>query len=224
MSPSLPSHLWIFLAVAVAVAGPSRAAAGIVMVTAGPTIKHLGDVPAAKLAAAQSAERDANLRRGRVDVFGKGMSRPAVGFRYNYFGLFWVEFWTWGGEFCLYEGTTAVRLSQGQAADLLGREPVDLRKPFNYSYPPGLLVLAGLAAIILPALLLTKRRQSLAKKLLDDPRYQHALDLLCQGKQSEEAFEEAVLSLQREGLSRDEAASKLRVLLAHLEQQQARQG
>src|SRR5688500_11451708 len=100
MSPSLPSCLWLFLAIAVAV--PSRTSAGIVMITAGPTIKHIGDVPAAQLRSAQNTEREANIKRGRIDLLGKGMTRPAVGFRYNYFGIFWVEFWTWGGEFCLY--------------------------------------------------------------------------------------------------------------------------
>src|SRR5262245_16920122 len=102
LSPSrlLPAVL------AAALLAPSRADAGLLVVTSGPTVKHLGEIA------------DAHKREGLRD---KGFTHAAIGFRYHQFGLFWLEFWTWDGGYCVYEGRLTVRITREQAAELMGR-------------------------------------------------------------------------------------------------------
>src|SRR5947209_20527947 len=62
---------------------------GFVLVTQGDTISHLGDCPP-------------------QEIPGKPWERPRrcsrVGYKYCYWGAFWLDLWTWGGEYCLYDG------------------------------------------------------------------------------------------------------------------------
>ena len=110
---------------------PSRAEAqlGFVLITHGQDIMHLGDVPAKV-----QQEMLADLRvSGTVKV----------GYLYEGFGLFWLDIWTWDGQFCVYTGTNYDPIDATKAAALLGK-PGKLSKPFFYRFPPGLLIVVPL--------------------------------------------------------------------------------
>lgn len=185
---------------------PSRASAGLVVITSGPTVKPIGDV-------VDPQKRKALEAAGFPDAM--------VGYRYDYFGVFWVPLWTWNGSYCVYAGQLRPRpLKPEEAAELLGKNVNELEKPFSYRYPPGLLVLGGILLISIPAGLMKRRGEVKTHAMMADPRYQHALQLYRQGSQNEAAFEEAVLSLEREGIPRNEAIRNLRALLAHLSQRE----
>src|SRR5262249_54387095 len=108
------------------------ALAVFVLVTHGDTICHLGDFPP-------------------LDIKQKPWLPPIhfskVGFKYSYWGVFGVDLWTWGGEYCMYEGKTFVPLSPAEAAQTLGVQESDLGTPFNYKFPIGLLILIGLVVL-----------------------------------------------------------------------------
>jgi hypothetical protein len=70
-----------------------------------------------------------------------------VGFYHSEFGILWVNFWTWGGEFCVYEGNGYETITRQQAALLLGRSEAQLSKPVLYSFPPGLMIIGGLIVV-----------------------------------------------------------------------------
>lgn len=84
-----------------------------------------------------------------------------VGYHCQAFGLFWVNIFTWSGEYCLYKGSGLETkhyepISQEDAAKLLGVAKVG--KPWNYSFPPGMIVLIGLVGLkVVPRLLAKKR-------------------------------------------------------------------
>src|SRR4051812_38547588 len=193
-----------------------RSEAGLIVITSGTTIKHIGEI---------TEEKRQEMRKGPRQVGQLGpraalMTDPQVGFRYQSFDVFWIPLWTWNGSYCLYQGRTEAPIPPEKAADYLGRSVDELHKPFAYRYPPGLLILGGILLISIPAGLLKRRGEVKTHALLADPRYQQALQMYRQGAQSEAAFEDAVLSLEREGISRNEAVRNLRALLAHLAQKE----
>lgn len=109
---------------------PVRAEAkGILFITYGESITDISDLPAE----ARKIINDPELH---------------FGYRYSYIGLFWLDIWTWGGEFCLFKGNTYQSISQEDAAKLM---PANLiKKPFFYSYPfLLLLIMLSIAAVVL---------------------------------------------------------------------------
>ncbi len=118
MRPVLPLAVTFLLVV------PVTLHARLLVVTSGPTIAHVGDPLHRDAAPAPSA---------------------SVGYRHDTFSLFWVDFWTWDGSYCLYGGRMEPRLiSAEQAALFLGKDARELTTPFGYRYPPGFLILASL--------------------------------------------------------------------------------
>jgi hypothetical protein len=221
------------LALAVVLWSPARTQAGILMFTSGPTVKHLGHV------VNKNALKDLDLKQ-MPDGF-------SVGYKYNYAGLFWIEFWTWGGTYCVYEDIRRTfPVTEEQAAALLGLEVKQLEKPFVYKYPPGLLVIAGLILLRLPFMIANRRGSNRMRALFADGGYRHALSIIDRHEarrqqelaQWEEAarqarlanqpispkpappvmdvgFEEAVITLVREGYPREEVERNLRAMLAY---------
>jgi len=107
---------------------PAEASAkGLVFVTWGDTISHVGDVPLAD----------------RQDL---GANR--VGYKYRYFGVFWVNLWIWGGEYCVYEGKRYRAIPRAEAARLLGKTDAELGIPFLYRFPLGCLILVYSFAVL----------------------------------------------------------------------------
>jgi hypothetical protein len=83
-----------------------------------------------------------------------------VGYHCQAFGLFWVNIFTWSGEFCLYEGSGLETkkyqpITESEAAEFLGVSKVG--KPWNYSFPPGMLIIIGLVGLKVVPRLLAKR-------------------------------------------------------------------
>ena len=210
------------LVLAAAVAGPSRAEA-FVLITRGETIKHVGDVvPAMKPALPPDLGGDA-----------------AVGYRYRYFGIFWIDLWTWEGEYCLYKDKRYAKLTPAVAAGFLDKTESELSTPFFYRFPPGLLILGGIAALAVVGTIMDRRSKNKLQLLTEDPKYMRALEVLAEQTRKAEAaqataqtpggagpavspadagYEAAVVYLVNEGVPREEAERNLRLLLASMGQ------
>ncbi len=65
-----------------------------------------------------------------------GFENPQIGFKYEYFSLFFLDLWTGEGEYVLYEGDRYFPLSEEQLATL-GTSADELGKPFMYRVPLG---------------------------------------------------------------------------------------
>lgn len=100
-------------------------------------------------AAPQAAEAKFLLTTGdEIHDFGEvaakspnGEPTLKVGYIYEYYGLFWINFWTSGGQYCVYrtEEEGYMPVPKEMAEGMLGRE---LSKPFWYRFPAGWLILA----------------------------------------------------------------------------------
>lgn len=170
-----------------------------------------------------------------------------VGFVYDYNGLYFVDFWTWGGRFCLYEEDKFWELTPAQAGDLLGKPADQLSKPWRYRFPVGLVLLAALVLFVswfpISHRLSRRRKAGRYESLLADPRYQRAVLLLgvklpedlrpetmqafldglsgAPTLQPEElppgVFEQAVSSLTADGIDRPTAEKNLYFLIDELD-------
>jgi hypothetical protein len=176
------------LVIAFAVIGfsPSRGLAkGFFLITHGDTVSHVASLPE-------------NVKAELRKVPGMG-SNPSVGYYYSYFGIFWLDFWTWGGKHCLYEGKTVWKdVPVPVIASMLNKSEDQLSRPWNYTFPPGLLILVGIVGIGVLAGFLRKSPEAKVKILLEDPRYQKALEILNEEAKREEAAAAARAKAQSE--------------------------
>jgi hypothetical protein len=142
------------------VASPMLAGIPIV-INHGDTVAKLGDV---------SAEDRAQFPQNTV-----------IGYKYSRFGVFWMDLWTWGGEYCLYDGNRIGPLTPEQCAALLKIDVNRLSKPWFYRFPLGLIILGGIVAILIPIGMISqakeKREQARIKGLFEDSRYQEAIQI-----------------------------------------------
>jgi hypothetical protein len=137
---------------------PSAAhAKGIILITHGDSISHLGEV----------------ARDRRVG----DLPSTAVGFKYSYFGVFWLDLWTWDGTYCLYKDNTYWELTPADAAYLLNKSEAELSKPFPYHVPLGLLILVPLVVGGLLLKVFEKSPEQKLAALLQEERYQKALEI-----------------------------------------------
>lgn len=124
MAPSLP--LALVIAALGLLASPTHACAqrGVLIFGAGDTISHYAD---------------ANLDGDPELEAALGFEDPAIGYRYEYFSLFFLDLWTGEGELVLYDQATDryVRLSDEVALDLTGRSAESFGEPFLYRFPLG---------------------------------------------------------------------------------------
>jgi hypothetical protein len=143
---------------AFALLSPSEVSArGIVLVTWGETISHVGE---------------ASPQAGNMHGSNK------VGYKYGYWGVFWVDLWTHGGTYCIYEGKRYNPISPAEAARLLGRSEDELSTPFLYRIPLGWLIFGPLIVIGIIAAVREKGSGNEIALLFEDPRYQKALEVL----------------------------------------------
>jgi hypothetical protein len=65
-----------------------------------------------------------------------------VGYKYSHVAMLGLNLWAWDGTYCVYQRYEKkfVPISTAQAAQLLGKAEADLRPPFEYRYPLGLLI------------------------------------------------------------------------------------
>jgi hypothetical protein len=215
---------------------PTRASAGVILITHGDTIKHLGDI------ADPQARADIRKETGK-DL--------AVGFKYSYFGVFWIDLWTWGGEYCVYEGNNYKEVPPTVAAALMGKSESDLGKPFLYRFPLGLLIIGGCVVVFTAIAMKGKSSERRVQQLFNDDRYRGALQVMGEHAQQREAiltawyeanqqaeakgeppppepqlpahnagYEAAIDHLIRQGVPREEAEKNLDTMLERLRAQQ----
>jgi hypothetical protein len=105
-------------------------ARGIVIVNWGDSITRLADLP--------STENEVARRI-------TGQDSVQLGYVYNSVGVFWLDLWTWNGRYCLFKGQKFWVLKP-EAVQALAHTDSGPGKPFFYTFPSGLIVLAALAA------------------------------------------------------------------------------
>ncbi|MHC4404958.1 MAG: hypothetical protein ACYTG0_35370 [Planctomycetota bacterium] len=100
----------------------------------------------------------------------------AIGFLYERFHVFWLDFWTWGGRHVLYAGDEYWELEPIDWQGLLGEEGSEnLSKPILYRFPLGLTIVVGLVIVGVLAAKLFPSDATRARRLLKDERYQQAV-------------------------------------------------
>jgi hypothetical protein len=154
------THAWRYGApalIAYALLSPSEASAGVVLITWGDTVSHLGNV---------SPQIQETLPARKV------------GFKSSSWGLFWIDLWTWGGEYCVYDGQRYWRIPRAEAARLLGKPESELGMPLLYRVPLGWLILGPLMVVWILAVALEKRKRTGIGQLFQDPNYQCALGII----------------------------------------------
>ena len=103
----------------------SAEAKGLILITYGDDISKVAEIPPAQLEGVKQAT---------------GATNPLIGYKYNQFGIFFLNIWTWGGEYVIYENDTYWDLGAEGAAQLLGIQMEQLKKPLGYRIPPGLIL------------------------------------------------------------------------------------
>jgi hypothetical protein len=122
------------LALATAALSAQEAQAkGLMIITYGEAVMHYADLAP-------------DVRQTLKDETGHELQ---VGYLYSNFGVFWLDLWTWGGEYVLYEGDDVLRLAPEEIAEMMKTTPDQLGKPLLYTFPLGLVVLfaLGLGAV-----------------------------------------------------------------------------
>ncbi|MEM9463048.1 MAG: hypothetical protein AAGF11_53395, partial [Myxococcota bacterium] len=112
----------------------AHAGRGLMLITSGDSIEHVADL-------------DPEVAESIEEQLGPGV---AVGYKYEQFGLFFVEIWAWGGQYVFFREDEFWERSESEIAAAAGVSMVDdLPKPFLYSFPPGLMVLSLLAVVFI---------------------------------------------------------------------------
>ncbi len=141
------------------VLAPTEAGAKILLITHGDTITHLGDIGKGPPGAGAPAT-------GQT---------VGVGYKWSYGGLFWIDFWTWGGEYCLHVGDKYEPITAEQAGILLGRTSPPSR-PFLYKFPLGLMILGGIAVLAVIGKVVSGRAEKAADDDADLDQYRKGKD------------------------------------------------
>ncbi|MFK7986234.1 MAG: hypothetical protein AB8I08_09395 [Sandaracinaceae bacterium] len=105
---------------------------GLVLFGAGETISHV-----ARLDLSNAPAFEAEL----------GAESPSLGYKSEYFSVFFLDVWTGGAELVLYDEVDDQRylpLSRAQVEELTGREASSFSPPFLYQVPLGWIVYGGL--------------------------------------------------------------------------------
>ncbi len=117
----------VALAGAALISQPAQAK-GIVLITSGESVAHYADLTG-------------DMKQQAEEATG---AEVQVGYKYDQFGVFWLELWTWGGSYVLYHDDTVWELTPEQTAEALGVKVEELGTPFLYKFPLGLMIVAGL--------------------------------------------------------------------------------
>ncbi len=156
-----------------------------------------------------------------------------IGYKYSHFGLFWLELWTWDGEWCAFneDTNTYLPLEKDDVADLLGESPHDLSKPFRYRFPLLLVIVFVLAILGAIVSRVGKSNEDKIKKLLADDRYQQAVAIMQDHQeeiekqatesgelppQDDGGFNKAIEYLTSQSIERAEAEQNLSLVLGML--------
>lgn len=134
-----------------------------------------------------------------------------IGYVNSYGGLFWIDFWTWGGKYCVYNAANQREcqvVPPGVAATMLGVPEDQLPTPFFYRFPLGLVILGVLAVGFGVAMAfgayVSWSEGKLARKLITQPLYEKVM-MLPPG--------ERAAYLAAEGVPEKEVEANLRALV-----------
>lgn len=161
------------LAAAGATFTSGTANAKILLITTGTTVSTLGKVQVPQLPPPQTNPKAAaprgktgpppglpNMTSDEGQLLAALFSGNAeVCYKYEYGGVFWIDFWTWDGEYCLQAGGKHYIIPGSLAAELLGRDSPPSR-PFLYKFPLGLLILGGVVLFGVVRAVVTARRDT----------------------------------------------------------------
>jgi len=123
--------------------------------------------------------------------FGLQANVTTVGYKYAYFGIFWLDIWRYGGGYCIYHDKEYSPISKADAAMLLGVPESRIGEPIWYRFPPGALILGGVVAIGVVAAVLKQIRKQKILAMVSDARYQQALDVFREQVALNEAAKQA---------------------------------
>lgn len=94
------------------------------LITYGEQVADIGPVATEQLSEVRSLTNSPSVR---------------VGYCYQGIGLFWINFWTWSGTFCLYDDQNNVwTLNETSAQMFSGQLGQQMSPPWTYHFPPGL--------------------------------------------------------------------------------------
>ncbi len=154
----------LILAVTALILGTGQAEAKRVpkLYTFGPAHSEIGPIKMEVINAMPAAQRS-QLEAMRVDT---------VGFHYKHFGLFWLDIWSWGGKYTVYNKLNEVPLeaSPAQAAALLGIRESELKKPLSYHIPWGLVIIVGLILLKMLPRFLARRKAARESAQFNSPQ------------------------------------------------------
>ena len=107
---------------------------GLLIFGAGETISHLADA---------DISGDPELEHAL------GFEDPGIGFKYEYFSVFFCDVWTGEGEVVLYDQATDryQEVSEEALVELTGRSGESFGEPFLYTVPLGWVLLAAIALV-----------------------------------------------------------------------------
>lgn len=198
--------LWLCLA-----PGEAQAGRGVLLITSGDSITDVGEL-------------NPEVKEEIEQELGPGVK---VGYYYEQFGLFFVEFWSWDGKFVLYKDDNYWELPEEAMTTAAGVSSLDeLKVPWTYTIPPGIIVTVVLVIAFVGWKLVAGGSDEDEDELEDmegmsnaagDPRYQAALALYGQHAQypHEQRFEWAVQQLVQQGVPDHEARANLQQLLEY---------
>lgn len=198
-------------------------AGGLILITTGNTIKHVAEV--------------ADQMKPVVRSVTGTSTNYHVGFLHERFGVYWIDLWTWGGEYVLYDDSEEDlwSLDTEETAAVMGTTPDKLSKPIFYTFPPGLLALGAIGAVSLVVKTRGGKSQALVnqevERLLEDPRYEQSLEVVLKHHQEKQlatagehagqetfeddavVFDRAVGQLVEQGVPYNDAYCNLNMLL-----------
>lgn len=201
----------------------SADARGLILITSGNTIKHVAEV--------------SDQMKPVVRAVTGTSTNYHVGYLHERFGVYWIDLWTWGGEYVLYDDSEEDlwSLDEEETAAIMGTTPEELPKPIFYTFPPGLLALGAIGAVCLGMQSFAGKCKAVeneeVERLLADSRYEQSLEMVLKhhhekqlavagesaGQQTFEeddvVFDRAVQQLVEQGVPYNDAYCNLNMLL-----------
>jgi hypothetical protein len=169
--------------------------------------------------------------QARAELREKLQRDPKVAFLYWHTYLFkdGFDLWTSKGRFVLSDGDAYWDIPRETLVEMLGPDGENrLSTPWKYWIPPGLATFGAIAVLL--TLIVYFSAQTRAKRLINNGLYQDALTAYFQSLpvDSEAAKEDraraiaaGVELLQRSGVPRSKAESRLRLLVGEIEREQS---
>lgn len=100
------------------------------------------------------------------------------GYCFEHFGAFYLDLWSYGGRYCLFNDKLHWPLTDAEVVEIMGAPPASFGKPWRYRLPPLLVVLLLWFALMIAESVRGDREQQELAALLAEPIYQFAVGLM----------------------------------------------